>query len=427
MYNLIFANREGEFFDYRLRAAGRMGDRFVEIMDEDLIPLPENAGLVLIPEGRPIGINGRGEFKLLSTNPYQPGEPAFAVGATLPQGYTRTLLPAYRRTAKKPLPLLGYAAVVSKGERLYVAAVQTDELNKWEPEHYSTAALPELIEKRLAEHPQNRILRHLSRCAVQYRCFTAQNIFYARWEGGLPVSPTCNARCLGCISEQPAECCPSPQGRIDFKPTVQELVEVGACHLERAEDAIISFGQGCEGEPSLAAETIAPAVKAMRDRTPKGTINMNSNAGYTAGIKKIVQAGLNSLRVSIISANREIYDAYYRPRGYSLDNVKESIKLAKENGVFVSLNLLTMPGITDRVEETESLIRLIQETAVDMVQIRNLNIDPDYLLSKLPPGQEQEILGIPAFIQTLRRQLPGVLIGSYSKPLAGKDDRGSKL
>ncbi|WP_031514210.1 radical SAM protein [Desulfofalx alkaliphila] len=412
MYKLLFANSRGEFFDYPIQPVGRTGEMFVEIIDEDLIPLPESAGLVMLPQSHPIGINKKGDFVLLKENPYGPG-PAYPVGATLPQGYSRTLLPGYRRAGKKPLPLLGYAAVVLKDERLYVAAMQTDETVKWNPRYYSTENLPRLIDRRLEKYPQNRILRHLAHCSREYQCFTAQNIFYQRWEGGLPVSPACNARCLGCISEQPAECCPSPQSRLNFRPTVKEVVEVGADHLEQAADAIISFGQGCEGEPTMAADTIAQAIRHMRALTPKGTININSNAGYTGGIEKIAAAGLDSLRVSIISANDQIYRAYYRPRGYTLDDVKKSIKLAKGRGVFVYLNLLTFPGLNDLPSETHRLLDFIKETGVDLVQIRNLNIDPDYLLEKLPLPAEQP-MGIGHFIAALKEEVP---VGNYSKPL----------
>lgn len=413
MYKMVFANPRGEFFDHQLTAVGRTGNRFVEIIPEDVIPPPQGAGLVLVPGSNPLGIKNN-EFALLRDNPYEQGQ-ALAVGATLPQGYTRTLLPAYQKLEHKLLPLLGYAAVVFKNEQIYVAAVQTDQLKKWDPKYYNTGDLPKLIRRRIKKHPHNRILEHLARCSLDYHCFTAQNIFYQRWEGGLPVSPTCNAGCLGCISEQPAECCPSPQSRLNFRPTLEELVEVGADHLEQADQAIISFGQGCEGEPALGADVIARAIKAMRQKTKLGTINMNSNAGYTNGVREIVTAGLDSIRVSIISATPEIYNAYYRPRGYTLENVKESIKLSKENGVFVSLNLLTFPGLTDLPGQIEHLVEFIQQTGVDMVQLRNLNIDPDYLLKNLPLSEDEEPLGIPAFIEILREELPGLKIGNYSK------------
>lgn len=416
MYQLVYADPRGRYFDHgSLGAVGRTGDMFVEIEDEDVVEFPAGASLVLLPGGHPVGINQGGRFNLLDKSP-RSGTPAFAVGALLPQGYTRTLLPAFRRsTGEKPLPLMGYAAVAWRGGQLFVAARRTDNPERWDPVHYNTDYLPELVEGRLRDHPDNRILRQLSRCALEYSCFTAQNIFFTRWEGGVPVSPACNARCLGCISKQPAECCPSPQERINFQPTVDEVVEIMAHHLENAPGAITSFGQGCEGEPALAAETIVEALHRVRGLTGRGTINMNSNAGYTRGIREICEAGLDSIRVSLISAREEAYNAYYRPRDYTLSNVRQSIMAARENGVYVSLNLLVFPGLTDREEETETLCQLIQETDVNMVQLRNLNIDPDFLLKKMPPG-EGEIIGIPAFVEQLRA-IPDLQVGNFSRAI----------
>lgn len=54
--------------------------------------------------------------------------------------------------------------------------------------------------------------------------------------------------------------------------------------------------------PSLAVDNIVPAIEKIRKKTDKGQININTNAGYTEGIKRIVDAGLDSMRVSIISA-----------------------------------------------------------------------------------------------------------------------------
>ena len=61
---------------------------------------------------------------------------------------------------------------------------------------------------------------------------------------------------------------------------------MGIYHLSLAPDGIVSFGQGCEGEPSLAADNIAAGERLIREKTKKGQININTNAGYTEGIKK---------------------------------------------------------------------------------------------------------------------------------------------
>jgi pyruvate-formate lyase-activating enzyme len=416
LYRLVFAGDDGRLYDHRsLRATGRTGDRLVEVAGEDLARLPEGASLVLVPGGAPVGISRTGRFSVLERNPWAEGR-AWAVGALLPQGYTRTLLPSYKRDKKeKPLPLMGYAAVACRGGELYAAARRTDDPDRWDPVHYNTRELPALVKEKRESYPGNRILRQLARCSLEYQCFTAQNIFYGRWEGGIPVSPSCNARCLGCISLQPAECCPSPQERIKFKPTPREVAEVAAPHLKSGEGAMVSFGQGCEGEPALASETIVKAIERIRAATDRGTINMNSNGGYTAGVEDICRSGLDAIRVSLISAREATYDAYYRPSGFSLASVRRSVQFAVSRGVYTSLNLLTFPGLTDREEEAEALLDFVRETGVNMIQMRNLNIDPDLLFRHLPEAAG-EFLGIPALLEALG-EVPGLALGSFSRPV----------
>lgn len=414
MLQLLYADSKGRMYDHpNLLAGGRTGNLYTEISEADAIPLPEGASLVMIPGGCPVGLDRQGKFTVCRD---VRGVPAFAVGALLPQGYTRTLLPAYRRADQNPLPLFGYAATGFKNGDVYVAAVSTDKNLRWNPVHYSAPELGQLVKDTGEEYKHNRIIRQLGQCAMKYHCFTAQNIFYRRWEGGIPVSPSCNASCLGCISLQPAECCPSPQSRIDFKPSAGEILEIAAPHLAGAEDGIISFGQGCEGEPSLAADTVSEAIIEIRRQTGDGTINMNTNAGYTEGIKKVCLAGIDSLRVSTISAREATYNSYYSPRGYNWENVGSSIAIARAQGVYVSLNLLTFPGLTDLPEEAEAIIDFVQKYNVNMVQIRNLNIDPDYLAGKILLG-EDNVLGISNFIEILKTEIPSLEVGNYTKPL----------
>lgn len=412
MYRMLYADEQGRMYDHAMAAVGRTGDRLVEILDEDMQPLPEGASLVLLPGAVPVGVDRRGNFQLLEQAPG--GGPARAVGALLPQGYTRTLLPGYRRREERPLPLLGYTAVAWRDGRVYAAALRTDNPAPWDPRHYNGEDLPRLVAERLAQSPGNRLLAHLARCALDYSCFTAQNIFYTRWEGGLPMSPACNARCLGCISLQPAECCPSPQSRLDFRPTRDEAVEVALHHLEHAPGRIISFGQGCEGEPSLAADDVAGVVAALRRETAAGTVNMNSNAGNTAKVRQICDAGLDSIRVSLISAREQVYNSYYRPGDFSLADVARSIRAARERGVYVSLNLLVLPGLNDRDAEMEALAEFITTNGVNLVQLRNLNIDPDYFWRHVPA--RGEMLGVPGLVEFLRG-LPGLEVGNFSRPV----------
>ncbi|MCL1906185.1 MAG: radical SAM protein, partial [Clostridiales bacterium] len=292
MADMLFARPDGQWFDFPpLELAGMAGNRLTRPTKADLIPLPKGATLTMMPLSAPYGVDKEsGEFLLLEENPYKKKpEPVYALAALLPQGFTRLLLPA-AAPANAPLPLLGYTAVGVENGKLMVAAHPTDEHEHWHPKHYNTPQLPRLIEGRLREHPQNSILQQLAYCAKEYGCFTAQNIFYRRFEGGIPVSAACNAACLGCISQQPAECCPSPQRRISVPPTAEEIAEVAIPHLELSEAAIISFGQGCEGEPTLEYPLLCRAIRQIRGKTGLGLININTNAGDTKAIAALLEA-----------------------------------------------------------------------------------------------------------------------------------------
>ena len=406
----VYADEDGNILDAAgLEGMGRTGRENVRLTPDDLIPLPESADLMLLPGHQAVGRTPDGEVLPVTGQ---------AVAAILPAGYTRLYLPAYERAADaERLPLYGYTAVVVYHDELCCAAVYTDENDKWDPVHYNTPELKKLVKRTKKDLPHNRIVEQVAGCSLKWHCCTAQNLFYRRWEAGIPASPVCNANCFGCISLQPAECCPSPQQRITFRPTPEEIAEVGVYHLSVAPDGIVSFGQGCEGEPSLAADNIAAGIRLIREQTKKGQINMNSNSGYTEGVRKIVDAGLDSLRVSIISARDEGYDAYYRA-SYHLDDVKASIRYALDHDVYVSLNLLYFPGYNDRPEELAAWQEFFRELPVQMIQVRNLNLDPDAFLDIMPEAQGKPV-GTKTFLRALHKEFPQLVIGSFSHYVEG--------
>ncbi len=419
MLKLLYADKKGCLYDYsEFEATGRLGNKLVKMSECDLISLPKGATLSLVPGRIPIGIkkNTR-KFRSVKKNPFNISDDIFAVAALLPQGYTRTLLPGFVNNNKvSPIPLLGYTAVCLKNNKYYVAAVKTDEDKKWNPEFYNTSELEFRVTKLLSKFKDNRIIKQLAKCSLEYGCFTAQNIFYQRWEGGIPISPSCNANCLGCISLQPSESCPSPQERIKFKPTVEEVSEIAVYHLETADEGIISFGQGCEGEPLMQGDLIINSVEDIRKKTDKGTINLNTNGSRPEIVKALAKKGLDSMRVSIISPDKNNYNAYYRQKIYDFEDVKRSLQIASSLNVYTYINLLTIPGFTDREDEVFKLIDFIKETNVRHVQIRNLNIDPDYFLSNMSKSKEKNI-GISNLIKCLQEELPEIIIGNYSVPI----------
>ena len=129
------------------------------------------------------------------------------------------------------------------------------------------------------------------------------------------------------------------------------------------------------------------------------------------------KAGLNRIRVSLFSAHPAGYDGYYRPRGYGLAQVEESMHVARRYGLTVALNLLVFPGYTDCDGETAALIDLLTRTGAHEVQLRTLNIDREMLAEAVPPplGPER---GIAHFVATVRRRLPHVRLATHSDPVS---------
>lgn len=415
----VVADRAGKLYDHPdLEMAGMSGETYVRVPPDEVIPLPEGTKFFLLPESAGVGwdpLTGAFpavlRFRLRGRTRLCQGASAF-----LPPGYTRTLLPAtaYARE-HRTLPLWAYTALGWSDDGLVAAAVLVDPIDRNAPHHYDDRVLLPAIEERLARHPKNPILRQLVRCATEYHCLPAKNVFLSRWEAPLPVASACNADCVGCLSLQPDGKFLASHERLGYVPTVTHIVEAALPHLEAAPQAIVSFGQGCEGEPLLRGDVIARAVRALREKTDRGTINLNTNGSLPAQVASICRAGLDSIRVSLNSPDPDLYATYYRPTRYTAADVVASIKTAKDLGIYTTINLLVFPGVTDREEEVEGLLRLVAETGLDMIQMRNLNIDPGLYLRTVPPASGQAI-GIRSLLRTIRREHPRVEIGYVNRP-----------
>jgi molybdenum cofactor biosynthesis enzyme MoaA len=408
---LIYCTPEGEIREEpRLRALA-FGNHPLEATD--LIPLPDGVTLSMMPDRLAIGENRSGESQVVEQSL------GWAAAALLPIGYTRTFLPAYQKVPDtEPLPFFGYSAVAGMHGRLYVAALRTDDPRKWHPRAFNKRTLARRVAEKRSAQPNNRIIAQHAHCALDYSCPTASNLFFGRWEMAIAVSPGCNARCIGCISKQEEEDLISPQDRLTFIPTVEEIVEVAVPHLEQAEDAIVSFGQGCEGEPLLQWRRIEQAIRAMRAKTDRGVININTNASNPRWLQRLYDAGLDTIRASTISGHPETYAAYYRPLGYTFEDVKESLQRARDAGVYSSINLLSFPGMIDREREVDALLAFIKETGLRLIQLRNLNIDPEVLLPRMPALDSMgKALGMRAMIEIIRREAPDVEIGNFTRPV----------
>ncbi len=400
MIGLAYTDAKGRIFFDDSRTPLADGGIERAPLREELIPAPRGTVTSMLPGRAPLLHGGKS------------GGRRTALAALLPAGYTRLLLPAYRRGEGAPaLPLFGYTFAAVVDDELHVAAMRTDESEDWTPRYFGPGELERAIERRTAEDPLNRTLAQVALCSREYGCFTAQNVFLERGEAALPVSPKCNAACVGCISElAPDAGLPSPQARVAFEADAEAVARIAIRHLERVPEGIVSFGQGCEGEPLLRVTTIERAIERIRAARPNGTINLNTNGSLPKSLGRLIDAGLQAVRISLNSFRKDVYAAYYRPTGYDLDDVLASIALAADRGLRVSLNYLTHPGVTDERAEVETLEAFLRAHRVAMVQTRTLNIDPEHYFAAV--GRPAEPLGMREAL--LRIERLGVALGNFT-------------
>lgn len=411
---LLYSDGQGNIFeDTTLYALGRSGWDAVPIPDEDWIPLPDGGNLYELPGRRGIGLDVRtGEPRLC--------EKGWAVAAFIPPAHTGLYLAAFESLPEaETLPLFCYTAVGWHNDVFYVPAVRIERDIRQEASGYDETKVQEGVRLLLRAYPHNRLVQHIANnCALTYHCPAARNYFLGRWECPIPASPACNANCIGCISFQPeSETIYSAQDRLTFKPTAAEIVEYTVPHLETAPYPIVSFGQGCEGEPLLMGDVIADAIREIRKHTSKGSININTNGSRPDVVQKLVDAGLNSIRVSLNSVRKEVYTRYYLPNNYQFEDLAESIRIVRKSGGWASINYFTFPGMTDSVAEYEALREFIQETDLTMIQWRNFNIDPDWYLGKIGMTDTGECIGIRQMMDLISEEFPNVRFGYYNPPV----------
>lgn len=409
---MLMADKDGNIFEHpELLMVCRQGSTWATPRPDEITPLPKGSELFLLPGRRAVGLNeDSGEL--------EPQE-ELAVAAFVSPAHTLTGHAAYISDPNAPtLPLFAYGAVGFANGRFYVCAKRVDPDQRQDFSNIPQLTITRKARELMRAYPANRLMQHLmSKCVLTYACPAARNLCLGRFEAPLPVSRACNARCVGCISwqEENSPIQTTPQCRLTFTPSPEEIAEIMLLHSKReTKTPVYSFGQGCEGEPLTEAPLLIEAIQLFRSKGGQGTVNLNTNASRPETIAPLAKAGLSSMRVSLNSARPEVYQRYYRPQGYSFSDVLLSIQNAKAAGLFVSLNLLYFPGVSDTEPELAALIELLEQTKADFIQLRNLNIDPELYLKLLEGIDFGPSMGFNNFKKRLRKTCAWLKFGYFN-------------
>ncbi|MBN2381523.1 radical SAM protein [bacterium] len=417
--NPVVSDGQGNIFEipgYTMVGMSLSGP--IALASRDVIPLPEGSDLFELPARIALAQNNAtGELMEIS---HYHGQAVLPVTAFMAPAYIQIARTAFRSRPNAPtLPLFSYTAVGWHRGRFYVAGKRIDRDQRQDLRNFEQARLDKASQDMLRRYPANRLVEHLVRnCVIRYGCPAARNFVLERWECPAPVSPSCNARCVGCLSKQGNESgFVASMDRISFIPTVNELVEFCLPHLEKAARPVISFGQGCEGEPLLQGELIEKTIKVLRSKTQRGVINLNTNGSRPETVERLCQAGLDSIRLSLNSAQERYYSRYFRPRDYAFEQVMESMRRVARYERWISINYFIMPGFTDHVDEVKALEDLLHEIPINMIQTRNLNCDPELYqrllgLESSPDGT----MGIPGWLDYMAQHYPWLKLGYFNPP-----------
>ncbi len=91
------------------------------------------------------------------------------------------------------------------------------------------------------------------------------------------------------------------------------------------------------------------------------------------------------------------------------------------SGGHASVNLLCFPGVTDTEAELEALSDLIERTGLHMLQLRNLNIDPDLYRARAAARRGAARAAACAGCATaLARRFPKLRFGYFNPALGGR-------
>lgn len=191
----------------------------------------------------------------------------------------------------------------------------------------------------------------------------------------------CNFHCLFCQNWQSSQVLRDPCAdvSIDYihKVTAEKLVSLA---VDGGAAAIASS----YNEPLITAEWAAEVFKQARQRGLKTA--MVSNGFATPETLIFLRPWLDALKVDL----KSMQDAQYRKMGGRLQPVLDTIKLARELGLWVEVVTLVIPGFNDSTDELWQAGRYLSSLSAD-IPWHVTGYHPDYQMQDAPPTSAETL------------------------------------
>lgn len=372
MLQAVHTDRSGRIIVSADYGAAALAGAVPEALERAL-PLPADAQLVPLADRAAVGLDRRGL-------PRSVGRDRWAVAAILPAGYVRTHLPACEPSGDAPpLEPLAYAAVAADAQgELVVAAIAAGAQEQAVPRDVVAT-----ISDRLGAEPTNRLLRQLARCAREYGCAAARNAFTGEAGCALPLGAPANDAAAPVVAlRRSSE--RAPLSPVAFRASAADVAAVAIAHLGSG-GTEVTFGRACEGEPLDALRTLIDAVSLMRAATSAGEIVVRTSGASASALARAAAAGVDRAIVRLASADPVTYERVHRPNRFRWNDVRATLRDATSRSLALTVELLALPGLTDRARESDALLALLGELPRGTaLRITDLASDPYALLAQLP-------------------------------------------
>lgn len=197
-----------------------------------------------------------------------------------------------------------------------------------------------------------------------------------------------------------------------LRDSLPEMSETGLLHLSNQDDAIVDLiiSEGVD------LEAVTAFIQMIREQTVQGTIQVTTAIPDPSSIKKWCEAGLDSIRINMNSAQKIYYDFFHAAEGVAFNDVVESFKIVQHFHRRSILNYGTFPGLTDHPDEVSALKKLVGDLKIETLQLHNLNIDPEWYMDELRLlNSRREQIGMQSWFIKLKKVFPGIQIGFQGK------------
>ena len=187
----------------------------------------------------------------------------------------------------------------------------------------------------------------------------------------------CNLRCLYCQNWEISQAFPKDVKSVEKTPEqlVEEALALGAQSIAYTYT-----------EPIVFYEYMLETAKLARQ---KGLKNVVISAGYInpEPLKELCQH-VDAIKIDLKAFNNSFYKKIV---GGELEPVLNTLKTIKEQGIWLEIVYLVIPGENDDPEEVREMSQWIKQNLGEHVPLHFSRFHPMYKLINLPPTPEQTV------------------------------------